>query len=946
MAEINPEELSKALKSLTDSTGDASKATNARAAAEQKAVETAKIAAAAYKNAATGILGGAKELGNAMTSSAAGLEKYSGAVGSVTNTTYGLLAAMGPLGLAIGGLVKLFGMVATASLKQNDALSKAFDQLSEFGAIDTRGFRGVLDDLKAVGGSSENIQFFLEGLRKVGPELGTFGGTAAVGRKALVDVFQKTLQGDTEYRLRRFGVTMEDAFKFTGNYIKQQTLSGGTLGKTTEQLNQESVRYIGNLSDIARLTGLTRDEMEEAREAQLQDARLQLHLQELRASGAKGEAEANRIQTSLAYVEKVYGKSFGDGMRDMILNNGAITSDKAAAVAMSLGNAGFEGINKVVKGSGDLATDLGNMTNDFGPRLEGNFKRLGPAMKAGAMGAMDELGVSVEAYAGMQRAKTIDVKKFIEEREAIEKEGVNARRDTETAIVKQERNVRNAMEDFKFAIGDKLLPAVLGATSIFHSFAKFLAKMIDKFGTYVGLGKTNLSANFRDLTDNAEDLKVANQELAESNQKAALAQERKAKLDEIAAALTEAGAQGATPREQGAAAQRAIDKLVQDQEKLSVAKEEAWKKETDATKKEQLMKEKLAADEQRAQYWDIANSMRMAGVDRKKEVFDTFMQKQQTVEQEERTKILEREKKILELKEETAKLGGKQDTRDFDNITQSYMEKVAKKESGGQYNTTFGRSGTGDINGKKVTESTIAEVAAWQAEEKRLKTNKQAAGAYQFMDVAGAAKRAGIDMTAKFDKETQDKMMRAYTDENAKVLQSLGVFPNEENLSLAHGVGAAGAAKLIKAQKEGKGADKAADVLGLKEGPERDTNPHLMKPVNTVIADFAKRVAKTAATGGVFEGPSSGYPVMLHGPGKEFVFREDQLRTMVESVQKSTLESQIGSLTTRQGSFGSMMNPSDDIKTMVTMLSQKFDDAIDEIRKGNRIQEKVVTALA
>lgn len=166
---------------------------------------------------------------------------------------------------------------------------------------------------------------------------------------------------------------------------------------------------------------------------------------------------------------------------------------------------------------------------------------------------------------------------------------------------------------------------------------------------------------------------------------------------------------------------------------------------------------------------------------------------------------------------------------------ESYAARIGLSESGGRYDTIFGKAGGAMINGKLVTENTIAEVVAWQQSEKAKKSNKQAAGKYQFMDVAGAAKAAGLQSDDLFNGPNQEKMMQAYTAANAKSLERLGLPSTTEYLSMAHAVGAAGAKKLIDAQKAGQGSKNSLEILGLK-GASAQTNPQLNTSVDNTVA--------------------------------------------------------------------------------------------------------------
>jgi hypothetical protein len=189
------------------------------------------------------------------------------------------------------------------------------------------------------------------------------------------------------------------------------------------------------------------------------------------------------------------------------------------------------------------------------------------------------------------------------------------------------------------------------------------------------------------------------------------------------------------------------------------------------------------------------------------------------------------------------------------NTPTGYSELIGKYEGAGKYDTVFGKAGGAKMNGKLVTENTIAEVVDWQ--KKNSHTNRHAAGKYGFINVADVAKLAGISPNALFNAETQERMQQAFTQRSMQSLTSIGIQPTYENLSLAHTVGPAGAKTLLTAQKSGRGNSQAADVLHAAHGnlprdpmggnnsPARKTNPHLLKSVDEVIAENRRRFKNT-----------------------------------------------------------------------------------------------------
>jgi len=188
----------------------------------------------------------------------------------------------------------------------------------------------------------------------------------------------------------------------------------------------------------------------------------------------------------------------------------------------------------------------------------------------------------------------------------------------------------------------------------------------------------------------------------------------------------------------------------------------------------------------------------------------------------------------------------------------SYNDRIARGESGGKYDTIFGKAGGAMINGKLVTENTIDEVIAWQ--KSMAATNKQAIGKYQFMsnEVISSAKAAGLSGNDLFNGVNQEKMHAAYTEANKKSLRAAGLPDTDEYLSMAHAVGVGGIQALLKAQQSGEGGTLSAADAFLKYGTfkgaqstwavdsnARKTNKQLNASVDDTIARLSNKVNGT-----------------------------------------------------------------------------------------------------
>lgn len=167
-----------------------------------------------------------------------------------------------------------------------------------------------------------------------------------------------------------------------------------------------------------------------------------------------------------------------------------------------------------------------------------------------------------------------------------------------------------------------------------------------------------------------------------------------------------------------------------------------------------------------------------------------------------------------------------------DSLFEKYRENVGKGEGGSAgYDAMYGRGNEAGVQrymreetgGKRLTEMTIGE--AIQVQNARKKSNTNAMGRYQFMNLESARKMANLSLNDKMSPQNQDKMFDAYTKANASALKKLGVPVSAFTLRLAHSVGPLGAKKLLDAQRTNPNAI-PADVLGL-SGVRRTTNPHL-----------------------------------------------------------------------------------------------------------------------
>jgi hypothetical protein len=95
-----------------------------------------------------------------------------------------------------------------------------------------------------------------------------------------------------------------------------------------------------------------------------------------------------------------------------------------------------------------------------------------------------------------------------------------------------------------------------------------------------------------------------------------------------------------------------------------------------------------------------------------------------------------------------------------------------------------------------------------------------------------------------------------------------------------------------------------------------------------------------ASSGGVFSGPESGYPVMLHG-NKETVVTKPQFDEMANVVKKESVTTAINNLGSTTTSAPAE-TPSIILQELLVLMEDKFDEMISQLSTSNTISDKLL----
>jgi len=409
-----------------------------------------------------------------MTDASQGTGKYTEATTSAANAAGDLVGKFGPLGAAVGAVIKVFGGLVGASLKQNDALIKTYRDFSKVGVNYSTSMKDVLKDLQQFGVGVEDASKLTEMLSKVSPELAMLGNTAGDGKRRLGEVFNKTL-GDTEARLMQLGYTTDDMREHTAQYLASETLNSRVRSKTSQQLNAETVTYMQTLSELSMLTGESRDALEKERRQQENDLRFQMYLNTL-----DDNARENARTMIMGYA-KVYGKDAADGMKSLLVNQGKVVDQFGNTAYQLIGDNGVRGAITMLGNTGNAAEATFHHLKDVAPRISQSFKTFGPTI-ATSNDALKALGLNINTYRGAMMMEGKDRKAFEEIRQQLEQQSTDDRLGSAASITQAEREVRNAFETLTYMVGTGAVASLKTLATVGNEFARVMSKVVAFFG--------------------------------------------------------------------------------------------------------------------------------------------------------------------------------------------------------------------------------------------------------------------------------------------------------------------------------------------------------------------------------------------------------------------------------------------------------------------------------
>jgi len=905
MAEINDDQLAK-IERFFELIGNANDALSVQERELDKKQKDAERRRAEIVQSMQKVSQSLSSFAKASLDSSTGMSKYSGAVSSGAEAVSSLASKAGLAVAAFGALVKVIGSLVSLSFQQNDKLLKTYRDLSAIGTVTEDGLEGLQQRMTNIGLVTEQeYEKYLSVLRPITKELAMFGGSVSDGRNKLENIFTNlvTTDRERETQLLRLGYTVESYQEGIAEYIQLQTRLGSAQRKTATELNNESYKYLKTVKELEELTGLTRDEQAKRREQILSDARADIYYAKLVQEGRSNEAE-NFLNYMMNFTER-YGKDAAQGLQDMLMSGGRVTTDAAAALfqvapnaykeALQAMNEGKDYFNKALQNTGETVMQRTKQLEGALMLQRNNLKEMGLSDEM-IIGAMQSMGIATDV-AAVRRKKMNDIEKKSGDMLA-----------ENIAIEQRNRSIRVFFDNLLIEVTKMVIKVFSYLHDITFKLVKAFAQAVDWITSYIpGVKATNYADQFKDSVDLSKNL------------------ETQKKITNITKELLDA-----REKELKAVKEGTIN--------YATAIEEARKKHDDAYKKYSAAGTTFGGETKAS--LDVQEEFRKTGV------YLRQLEEMQNMSKEQQIKHLEN--KIKASKEDYEKERKKQEEINKLRETRLSEERndiLTKLESPSQIGAVKNTSYTTDILGQQAPKEVVerreatqkALPALGQGREKEILDKLNFGGKKAERTGGGDASPALLAIAEKIKETYGDGVVfTALNDEmhhklKYKSKHTVGKaldFVLPKNMEPKN----AEEARYIKEQLKDFGATKVLDEY-FEDKSSESTGRH-----------FHLEVAKY---GGLFNGPDKGYPVMLHGKN-ESAWPEAELKKLLKDVQKSSLSQYKDQLMAEMGlstptTETGVTSENTKLVAALNTFNAKLDDVISRLDKSNNIQDELLT---
>jgi len=373
------------------------------------------------------------------------------------------LKALGPLGWALGGLVKAGTEYVVAANEQSDALFDSYTNLNKLGIGLSDGVDGVYKLGQQLGYSIKDLPALAELLSKNSQDLAALGGTSEKGAKRLGDTVDGMRAYEAEFR--RLGISIQDQNEGTAGYLRMQSMTGRGQLQDLDSLSTGAREYIKQQQLIAKITGQNAEMQMSVDEEMLANANFQVAQRELRkqqeAALAQGDttrsASLNKQYNENIKLIRMLPKDQRKGAMDQMTGFAAATKEAeqfnqlAPQAARQIRSGQFEATATLDLASREAGQNLNRFSNSLGK-----------------LGRIEDL---LGSYTGMRDLELLTAQSTVASREKAAgrelEDQINIKGATAAYanMLVEQRRTREALTDFINAGINPVTSAMSGLTS-------------------------------------------------------------------------------------------------------------------------------------------------------------------------------------------------------------------------------------------------------------------------------------------------------------------------------------------------------------------------------------------------------------------------------------------------------------------------------------------------
>jgi hypothetical protein len=395
---------------------------------------------------------------------------------SFTNTTPGIKDFSGVLAeiataKGAGSVINAFGGTLDDNIQIFRNLSAAGIDLGD----------SILQAQLAASDARLPLDIFAKTIKENAVSMSAAFGGATAGAAKFAEMSGKVM-ATAGKDLAKLGFSMDEISEYSASYIEQMQRSGRAQTMSTNQLAEGAIRYNVELDKMAKATGISRQQLDEANKAAQRDARMRLTLSKL------SEQDQVAVTAKIEQLKKLdpTGK-LAAGFQDLIAGGGVAMTKEARMFTLAMQQSGvdagkmardiYNGQKGAVEGMNASLTKAAKASSDLGEgqrRLTTSTMTLGVETPLQYRAMIAGLGDSTKQY---QTATAEQAKKL-------------ASTDPTRSAAGLDQTLTEVQNSFKKsfietgvlnATADGMTAAAKGATALADGFAKM--NTAEKLGT-------------------------------------------------------------------------------------------------------------------------------------------------------------------------------------------------------------------------------------------------------------------------------------------------------------------------------------------------------------------------------------------------------------------------------------------------------------------------------